>query len=271
MTPRWQDVRCASVPVDDLAVLADLRREAGIRVTIAHGRAWICWDDGPGSEAARRILVPRLLPLQGVEIFASCEGRWHRPGHCLPSFDVPIGDGSGGVPLDRVILPTPLTVSRPGCDAPVPVPLRLVRDGNGRHRPAAALRCRLGRLAEWAERAPSSWIESLSGAWSMPPGDGPGEAEVLLLGPAARLPAPEDGLRYWGGDVLIPIGYRTEPELAGRALRAAVGARTDDLVVLDADGPELVSREAFRKLSRAGIRLALEEMRRERPREEPGS
>ena len=123
-----------------------------------------------------------------------------------------------------MILPEPLSVERPGREAPAPVPLRLVRDEDGRPRPATAVRCRLDRLAAWAERAPSSWIESLSGAWSVPAGGGPGEAEVLLLGPAARLPVAEDGLRFWGINVLIPLGYRAEPDLAERALRGAVGA-----------------------------------------------
>ena len=151
-----------------------------------------------------------------------------------------------------------MSVVRPAVDAPVPVPLRIVRDADGRPRPAAALRCRLEGLADWAEQAPSAWIESISAAWCpAPAAGGPGEAEVLLLGPAARLPAPAHGLRYWGVDVLIPIGYRAEPDLADRALRAAVGAGPDDLVVLDAEGPELVPRQAFRPMSRAGIRRAL--------------
>src|SRR5262245_7031157 len=120
MTPRWQDVRCASIPVEDLPVLADLRREPGIRVTIAQDRAWVCWDDGTGSEATRRILVGRLLPLAGVEIFASRDGRWHRPGESLPAFHVPIGDGSTGHALDRLILPEPLVASRPEGDAAKP-------------------------------------------------------------------------------------------------------------------------------------------------------
>jgi hypothetical protein len=71
-----------------------------------------------------------------------------------------------------------------------------------------------------------------------------------------RLPALADGLRYWGDDVLIPLGFRADPQLAERALRAAIGAGPDDVVVLDGEGPELIPRQAFRPLSRAGIRLA---------------
>ena len=207
----------------DLPVLADLRREAGIRVTIADGRAWVCWDDEPasGSEATRRILVTRLLPRPGVEIFARRDGRWHRPGEHLPAFGVPIGDGSSGGALDRVILPEPMSVARPGRAAPrtgpAPPGARRRTAGPGR-RP----RCDAGSTG--SPRGPSGRRRPGSSrspaAWSVPAGGGPGEAEVLLLGPAARLPVAEDGLRFWGVDVLIPLGYRAEPDLAERALRA---------------------------------------------------
>jgi MoxR-vWA-beta-propeller ternary system domain bpX2 len=269
MTPRWPDVRCASIPVEDLSALADLRSEEGIRVTIARGRAWVCWDDGPGGEATRRILVACLLPLAGVEVFARRDGHWYRPGDHLPAFHVPVGDGSVGTPLDRVILPEPLTMLWPGGDAPRPVALRLVHDESERARPPTAVRCCLRDLAEWADWAPSDWIESLSGAWCAAPGLGLDDAEVLIIDradPAARtevrppgrnrLPALADALRFWGNDVLIPLGYRAEPPLAERALRTAIGAGPDDVVLLDGEGPELIPRQAFRALSRAGIRLA---------------
>jgi hypothetical protein len=132
-----------------------------------------------------------------------------------------------------------------------------VRDDRESVRPAAAVRCRLAHLAEWAERAPSAWIESLSGTRCAAAGSDPGEAEVLLLGPSLRLPSPRDALRFWGNDVLIPLGYRAVPELTERALHGAVGAAPDELVVLDDEGPELIPRRAFRPLTRASIRLAM--------------
>jgi hypothetical protein len=258
MTAPWQYVRCASIPESELPILADLRREGSIRVTIARGRAWVCWEDGPDAEATRCILVERLLPLVGVEIFSWSGRTWQRPGECLPAFDLPIGEGPGGDQLDRLILPEPLEIVPPDGDSPRPVPLLLTRDD--RPRPATALRCRRGRLAAWADWAPTAWIESISAAWSAPAGEGPDKSEVLLMGPTNRLPHAEDGLRFWGHEVLIPLGYRAEPELSDRALREVVGAAPEDLVVVDEEGPELIPRQAFRPLRRATIRLAVADL-----------
>ena len=143
-----------------------------------------------------------------------------------------------------------------------------MRDDRENVRPASALRCRLGPLADWAEHAPSACIESLSGAWCAEAEVDPDDAEVLVLLKAdtrpqteshpvgwGRLPALEGALRYCGDEVLIPLGYRPEPGLVERALREAVGAGPDQLVVLDETGPELIPQEAFRPLSRASIRL----------------
>jgi hypothetical protein len=174
----------------------------------------------------------------------------------LPAFDVPIGDGSGGVPLDRMILPEPVMMRETGGEVARPVTLRLVRAEDQQPRPATALRCRMADLIAWTQWVPSGWIEGLSAAWCPAPGRGPGDAEVLLLGPAERLPSAADGQRFWGIDVLIPLGFRAEPPLAEPALRAAAGAGANDLVVLEDEGPELIPRGAFGPPSRAAIRLA---------------
>src|SRR6476660_5135812 len=103
MTSRWQDVGCASIPVQDLRVLAGLRRRPGIRVSIVGDRAWVCWE--LETEPVQQALVECLLPLPGVEIFTRRGGYWYRPGEHLPAFGVPVGAGSEGVPLERIVLP----------------------------------------------------------------------------------------------------------------------------------------------------------------------
>jgi hypothetical protein len=254
MSSPWQDVGCASIPVRDLPILADLRGRPGIRVSIVGERAWVCWASE--SESGRRLLIERLLPLPRVELFARRDGRWHRPGEHLPAFGVPIGDGSGGDPLERVLLPRAMSAAPPADIPPTPIPLRLVRDRDHRPRPSVAASCRLDRLAEWAERETTARIAALTAAWLPKPDGGPGDAEVLVLGPAERLPLTRPGVRYWGGDLLIPVGFRAEPALPEAALRQIAGAGPGELVVLDDRGLELIPREAFRPLSRAAIRMA---------------
>ncbi len=268
MNSRWPDIRCASIPVDGLSALADLRREPGLRVLVVGARAWIRWDeprvDGNGGDRSSGPLPPllrRLLTLPGAEVFIPGErGRWHRPGESLPAFHVPAAIGGaipGGSSLDAVVLPDRIHPESPDGTPPGAVPLRLVRDDSGCPRPATAQRSRIAALAGWADSAPSAWIEALTAAWAPSPSGDPGEAEVLLLGPVGRLPWVPGGTRFWGVSVLIPLGYRASPALGEPALREAVAAGPDDLAILDERGPELVPRGAFGRLSRASLRLAL--------------
>jgi hypothetical protein len=116
--------------------------------------------------------------------------------------------------------------------------------------------CGLDRLSSWAEQATSARLASLRAAWTAGPGGEPGADEVLVLGAPGSLPELLGGLRFWGVDLLVPLGLRPEPELPEPALCRAAGAGSNDLVVLDGQGYELISRDAFQPMSRAGIRLA---------------
>ena len=129
-----------------------------------------------------------------------------------------------------------MTASAPADAAPAPMAIRLVRDRRSQPRPAAAVCCRLDRLAEWAERETSARIASLTGAWISDPDGGPEQAEVLVLGEAGMLRRRWAASRFWGVDVMIPLGFRVDPELSESALRRLVGAGPDDLVLLDATG-----------------------------------
>jgi hypothetical protein len=254
MTARWQDVRCARIPVADLSLLADLRGRSEIRVSIIDGMAWICWETD--SRPMRAILARRILPLPSVELYTERDGRWYRLGQRLPAFDVPISDGSAGVSLDRIILPTPIQAQAPERGPLVPLGLSLVRDERSQVRPASALRCPLRVLAAWAERATSAQIACLQGVWC---GGSPGtedDALMLALGTPPGLPLLPDSVRFWGTDLLIPLGFRTDPDLPEPALHRAVGAGAGELAVLDRDGLELIARRVFQPLSRGGIRLA---------------
>jgi hypothetical protein len=67
-------------------------------------------------------------------------------------------------------------------------------------------------------------------------------------------------VRLWGDDLLVPVGFRPDPDLPPATLREAVGAEADELVVLDEAGAEVVPRAAFAPLTRAGVRLALRDL-----------
>jgi hypothetical protein len=121
----------------------------------------------------------------------------------------------------------------------------LVRDD--RPRPAGALCCPLAELAEWVEEATSRQMAGLQAAWC-PAGS------VLLLG--ERLPPLAAGERFWGRSLLVPLGFRPDPDLDEDALREALGLG-GDVGILTAEGLEVVPRGAFGALTRAGLRLAL--------------
>jgi hypothetical protein len=78
---------------------------------------------------------------------------------------------------------------------------------------------------------------------------------VLVLG--ERLPPLAAGERYWGRWLLLPLGWRAEPDLGEAALAEAVGLRQGEVGLLGASGLEVVDRRTFRPLTRAGVRLAM--------------
>jgi hypothetical protein len=239
MSASLDRVYLARLPVSALAVLAGLRREAGISVVLEGDRAWVLWE--PGAEAVLR----RVLPVPGVELFVRREGLWHRHGQHLPAFGLPEALAEGGLPLHRAVVPVPVRAVPPGPEAPRPTRLGLVRDE--RVRPATALRCSLAELGRWAETATTAEIGALRAARAA--------ERVLVLG--ARLPALAGGERFWGARVLVPLGFRAEPDLPETALRAALHVTDEALLVLETEGFEAVPRDALRPLSRSSIRLAL--------------
>jgi MoxR-vWA-beta-propeller ternary system domain bpX2 len=254
VTTTWTGVRCASLWANDLPVLADLRSRPEIRVLLVGDRAWVCWPADP--ELIQEVLVARMLPLEGVQLFIERGGQWYRLGERLPTFGVPFREGADGVLLDRLLIPGKLAAQRPERRFDEAVRVGLVRDEREGFRPATAFRCSLHALSSWAERATSSQLSSLQAALRIA-SDGEGaDADAFVLGAAGELPLLPESVRYWGNDLLIPVGFRAEPDLPEGAFRRVVGAGDGDLVVLDEDGFELIGREAFKPLSRASIRLA---------------
>jgi hypothetical protein len=258
-TTDWKEIRCACMRVNDLHVLAEVRERNEIRVFIAGDRAWVRWQ--ANSDTVHEILARWILPLEGVELFTERGGRWYRLGEHLPVLSVPFHDGEDGVGLDRVLIPGKLSAQRPSGPLPDSLRVGLVPDERPRNRPATAMRCSLQVLSVWAEHATSLQLSRLQGAWRQAAAGEQLEAEAFVRGAPGKLPHLGEGVRYWGTDLLIPLGFRVDPELPEQAIRAVVGAGEADLVVLDEHGIELIPRDAFEPLLRAGIRLARGDVR----------
>ena len=75
----------------------------------------------------------------------------------------------------------------------------------------------------------------------------------MLLG--GRLPA-VPGERFWGDRVLVPAGFRPEPDLPPYVLRSACDVAENELLLLDLAGAAAIRDDAFEPLTRAGVRLA---------------
>lgn len=235
----WRDVSAAKLPAAHLAALGPVRDRADVRVFPGDVDLWVCWPAG------RPDVVQCLLPVPGVVFLVRRDGRWFRFGSRLPTADVPpAGEGQS---VAALLSPDRIEPVPPALSAAQPLPLRAVRGGEPKL--ATALVCRTRDLAQWADTATTAELAAVRAARA-------GDRAVLL---GSRLPAIPNAVRYWGDGLLVPVGFRPDPDLAPAALRAAVGATADELVVLDEAGADVVPRAAFEPLARAGVRLALAE------------
>jgi hypothetical protein len=233
----WRETSAARLPAVRLAALAAVRDRADVRVHADGPDAWVRWSPG------RLDVVRCLLPVPGVEFFTRRDGLWFRLGCRVPTADAP-PDGDGR-PLAGVLVPARFEPVPPGTTPGPPVVLRVVR--GGAPRPATALTCATNDLRRWADAATTAELAAVRAARSA--------GRTVLLG--ARLPVVPAATRFWGDDLLVPVGYRPDPDLPSAVLRAAVGAGGGELVLLDEGGADVIPREAFEPLTRAGLRLAL--------------
>ncbi|QJW98881.1 hypothetical protein [Frigoriglobus tundricola] len=238
MTPPsdpWRDVTAARLPSAHLDALAPVRHRVGVRVQLLGADAWVHWPIGQAD------VVRCLLPVPGVAFFTQRAGQWVRFGTLVPTDDRP-PDGEG-VPLVTALVPARFQPLPPVIPAWEPLVLTVVRGGTPR--PVVALACTVPALARWADAATTLELTAVRAAQS--------GGRAVLLGD--RLPAIVGAVRYCGDGVLVPVGFRPEPELPDDAIRAAVGATADEVLLLDATGAERVPRAAFEPLTRAGVRM----------------
>ncbi len=240
MTPPadpWKAVTAAHTPAAGAAALGPVRHRAEVRVFPDGDRLWVRWPAG------RADAVRCLLPVPGVVFLVSRGGAWFPFGSRLPTADRP-PEGEG-FPIAAVLSPSRFHSAGPPEIATPPVLLRIVRGGDVK--PATALACDLTDLTSWADSATTA---ELAAALAVIAGD-----RIVLR--SAKPPTVRGGTRYWGDDVLVPVGFRPDPDLRADVLRAAAGAAADELVLLDESGVELIPHGAFAPVSRAGLRLAL--------------
>ncbi len=233
----WQDVTAASIPLAAAAALGPVRHRAEVRVQPDGDRLWVRWPVG------RADVVRCLLPVSGVVFLVPRGGVWFPFGSRVPTADGP-PDGDGR-PVAAVVAPARFVPVVPAEMTAAPVVLRVVRGGEPK--PASALVCALADLAGWVDTATSAELAAVRAARA--------GGRIVLRG--AKLPVVSVATRFWGDDVLVPVGFRPEPDLAPDVIRAAVGADADDLVLLDETGVDLIPKAAFAPVTRAGLRLAL--------------
>jgi hypothetical protein len=235
MTPKHPLAACraARLPAAGLALLAPLRAAGGVQV-VGGDSAWVTWDNDRPDVLAAVVAVP------GAELFEPRDGRWFRPGGQLPAFDVP--PQGEAVPLDRAIVPAAVAATEPEQRDVRRVPLRLVRCEVPR--PATAVRCSVTALQKWADTATTAEITAVRAARS-------GDVTWLL---GSKLPVLAGAERFWGEGVLIPLGFRADPDWPEAALREAANVGPDELLVLTENGTEAIPNDVFRPLTRGAIR-----------------
>jgi hypothetical protein len=223
-----------------LESLAALRAKGGVRV-IPGDAAWVTWEHD------RPDVISAVLAVPGAELFEPREGRWFRPDDHLPAFDVP--PTGELVALERVVVPAALTPTEPDGREHRRVPLTLVRSEVVK--PTSAIRCRVDFLREWADSATTAEITGVKASRC-------GDVAWLLGKNFLAIAGAE---RFWGDRVLIPLGFRTEPDWPESALREATGVGPGEILVLTESGSEALPADAFRPLTRAAIRRLLLEVR----------
>jgi MoxR-vWA-beta-propeller ternary system domain bpX2 len=239
-TDPWVRVSAARLPAGEVAALGPVRHDPDVRVHLDTDRAWVRWPAG------RADVIRCLVPVSGVVFFSKrSDGGWSRFGSRLPTADGPPDES--GEPLVRVMFPARLDPIPPGEKPFPPLGLRLVRGGQPQTVTGAVTS--LDQLAAWADTATTLALSAIRAARC--------GRRVLLVG--SKVPPIPGSTRFWGSDLLLPVGFRTEPVLPPSIVRTAVGATADDLAQFDESGVDLVPRSAFEPLTRAGVRLAVRE------------
>jgi hypothetical protein len=235
--PDWDSATEARLPEADLSRLTQLRDRPDIRVRLSGASAWVTWS------SSRAEVVRALMPVRDVVFFRTERGARYRLGDRIPMSEAP-PDGEDRS-LSGALLPSPLHPLPSDESSSSPVQLQIVRGGSPQ--PTSALLCGLDSLRAFADTATTAELAAMRGILS-------GDRAVLF---GAKLPPIAGAARLYGTDVLLPVGFRAEPDLPPAVLLSAVGAEPGETLILTEDGWELVPVDLAEPLTRAGMRLAL--------------
>jgi hypothetical protein len=244
MLPHFAEVCCASIPAKELGALAAVRVVPGVEVYQQQEKDWVRWEKGMEN------VLASLLAIPGVALYAWRDGRWHRPGAVLPAFDVPAHGEFR--PLHQVLFPAAVQPLPADADARPWKPVRLDLVPDHRPRPTSAMLVPAHEILAWTESVPSFRLSQILAACN--------GNEVLLLG--SRLPPVLSGKRFWGKMILVPLGMRLEPVISERMIAEALDLDTDHLLLVREAGEQMIPREAFEPLHRAGLRRLAQEVSR---------
>jgi len=235
------EISCASIPVSALPLLVGLRCRPEITAALIEDRAWIRWP--PHQD----VVLRQVLSINGVELYERRQGQWYRAGCLLPSFDFPAE--VEGQPLDRVLLPSRFEAIAPATMPMARIVPALVRDEA--LRPASALECDVNKLASWADTVSQFRLAGLRAARC-------GNRVVVVGRPSSSLRCDiwSGAERLWGARVLIPLGWRPEPQVAENAILEAHGISETEYLLWKPTGSEAIPMSAFQSLSRGGIKSA---------------
>ena len=196
----------ASLPVGELRSLADLRGRAEIRVVLSGERAWVRWD--ANSEIVLELSHGGSWRWKGWSSLASVAAAGIDLVSTYPPSMFRFEIGPMEIALEQFVIPGRLSVLRPGSGVAPSSAFASCADEGERKRDAAAMRCSLAAVSDWAEIATS--------AQRLAPCKGPGgssetpdsDAEVVVVGSSSILPLLPESVRYWGNGLLIPLGFR---------------------------------------------------------------
>ncbi|KAA0211058.1 hypothetical protein EDM80_12395 [bacterium] len=239
------DASFAEIPAKALALLAPLRNQPGIEVSLDESIARVRWQRGQSA------VVQRLLAAPGARLFEQVDGQWRLVGQALPAFD--LDTGGSFMPLARALTPGRLDLQPDPPPGRPPLTLTLSRSDRVRETTAAIYD--LAALATWAEMAGTDELHSCLAARL--------GQRVLLLGTC--LPWFEGCSRWWGERVLCPLGFELTPALPQAVLCEALGLRDGEFALAGENGVEVLPSGALARLSRASLRLAVKELEPKAP------